>query len=147
IGPDIDATLAERPDVIPRQLARRKAHAAIHAQIRIATEESLVVQRRYIVVPGIAGIPGVPDRRDDGVDFKDGPTSTRGIDAAVQSVERRSAGISHLLLVIQSRGFLVVDPLEGHAGDISTEDELGERPRGGPRDDPQVILMAVVGAV
>ena len=48
--------------------------------------------------------------------------------------------------MVESRGFLVVDPLEGHAGDVGAQDELREPARRRGRDDAQVILVAVVGA-
>jgi hypothetical protein len=48
--------------------------------------------------------------------------------------------------VIQSRGFFVVDPLEWHAGDVSSQDELGESARRWSGDNAQIIVVAVVGA-
>src|SRR6266403_2387974 len=68
IGPDVHAPLAERPDVISRQLARRETHATIHTQVRIAAEECLIVQRWNIVVPRVARIARVPDGGDNRVD-------------------------------------------------------------------------------
>src|SRR5882724_5700818 len=87
IGPDVDATLAEWPDVIPRQLARREAHSAIHAQKRIAAEQRLIVQRWNIVVPGVARITCVSDGGDNRVDLEHRPQSAGSVDTAIELVE------------------------------------------------------------
>src|SRR5256885_13895088 len=71
VGPQVRAALAEGADVIARQLARDEALAAVHAQVRVAPEQRLVVQRRHVVVARVARIAGVPDRGDDGVDLQD----------------------------------------------------------------------------
>jgi hypothetical protein len=86
------------------------------------------------------------DCGDNRVDFEDGATSRFSIYSAVQLVQHGAAGIGHLLLVVQSRGFFVVDPLEGHAGHISAQDELGESARRRTGDNAQIIVIAVVGA-
>jgi len=69
-----------------------------------------------------------------------GPPSGPGVDAAEQLVEHRAAGIGHLLLVIEPRRLLVVDPFQRHARNVRTEDKLREpasRPAG---EDSQVIV-------
>src|SRR6185437_2837755 len=43
VRPDIEAALAEGPDMIPRQLTRRESHGAIHTQVCVTPEQSLVV--------------------------------------------------------------------------------------------------------
>jgi hypothetical protein len=48
--------------------------------------------------------------------------------------------------VVQSGRFLVVDPLQGHAGNIGSQDELGESARRQSGDYAQIIIIAVVGA-
>jgi hypothetical protein len=50
-----------------------------------------------------------------------------------------------LLLVVQSRGFLVVDPLERHAGDIRAQYQLRQTTGSGHRHDPQIVREAVIG--
>src|ERR1700728_1490864 len=82
VHPVVGAALAEGADVIARQLARREAHAAVHADVGIAPEQRLVVERRHIVVARVAGIAGVAHGRNDGVDFEPGAPPGAGIDAA-----------------------------------------------------------------
>src|ERR1700749_572329 len=90
IGPNIDAALAERPDVIPRQFACWKTHATIHAQKRVAPEECLIVQRWNIVVPRVARIARMSNCRNNRVDFEDRAQSTRSVDPTVEFVECRT---------------------------------------------------------
>jgi hypothetical protein len=49
--------------------------------------------------------------------------------------------------MVESGCFLIVDPFERHAGDIGTQDQLRKGASGRACNDPQVILVAVVGAV
>jgi hypothetical protein len=49
--------------------------------------------------------------------------------------------------MVESGRFLIVDPFEGHTGDIGAQDQLRKRTGSRARDDPQVILVAEVGAV
>ena len=58
----------------------------------------------------------------------------------------RAARIGDLLLVVEARRFLVVDPLQRHARDVRTQDQLRESARRRCGDDAQVILDAVIGA-
>ena len=95
---------------------------------------------------GVAGISRMSDGGDNRVDFEDRTASGLRVHAPVELVQRRAAGISNLFLVIQSRGFLVVDPLEGHASHIRAKDELGEAARRQSGDYTQVIVVAVIGA-
>src|SRR5262245_58862505 len=44
VRPRVASTLAQRADVIARQLAARKTVAAVQAQMRVALEQRLVVQ-------------------------------------------------------------------------------------------------------
>ena len=93
-------------------------------------------------VPRIAG---VPDGGDDGVDLEHGAPPGAGIRSAVQLIEQRAAGVSDLLLMVQSRRFLVVDPLERHARDVGAQHQLRQSARGRSRDDAQIVQEAVVG--
>ncbi len=132
--------------MIPRQLARREANGAIHAQKGVAPEQGLVVQRRYVVMPGIAGIARVADRGDDGIDLEHRAPPGLGVHAAEELVEHRSARVGHLLLVVQPRCLLIVDPFQRHSRDVRTQDELGEPAHRLGGDDAQVLVMAVVSA-
>ena len=98
-------------------------------------------------MPGVARIARMSNGGNNRVDFEDRAQSTRSIDTPVEFVEGRSTGISNLLLMVESRCFLIVDPFEGHAGDIGAQDQLRERTGSRARDDPQVILASEIGAV
>jgi len=130
--------------VIARQLARRKARGAVHAEIRVAAEQRLVVQRRHVIVAGVARIAGVPNGGDDGVDFEHRAPSGARVGAAVQLIEKRTARVSDLLLMVQSCCFLVVDPLERHARDVGAQHQLRQPARGRHRDDVQILREAVI---
>jgi len=133
--------------VISRQFARRETHATIHAEVRITAEECLIVQRRNIVVARVTRIAGVSDGGDNRVDLEHRTLSAGCVHTTVQSVESRATGICDLLLMVESSGFLVIDPFQGHAGDIGAQDQLRQSARRRARDYAQVILVAVVGAV
>ena len=72
VVPGVLAALAERTHVVARQLRRRKALRAVQAQVAVAAEQRLVVQRRDVVVARVAGIAGVADGGDDRADLEHG---------------------------------------------------------------------------
>jgi hypothetical protein len=43
--------------VIARQLAHRETLRAVQAEVRVAAEQGLVVERRHVVVARVAGFP------------------------------------------------------------------------------------------
>ena len=139
--------LAERTDMVARQLARGKAHAAVHADVGVPAEQRLVVERRHIVVARVAGIARMPDGRDDGIHLEHRAPPGAGIHAAVELVEQRAAGVCHLFLVIEPGRLAVIDPLERHSRDIRAQHELREPARRWGRDDAQILVKAAVGTV
>src|SRR5258706_10421133 len=68
----------------------------------------------------------MPVRRDDRIDVDDGAQSGSRAGSPEQAVQQCPAGIGHLLGVIEARRFAVVDPLQGHARDIGSQDLLGQ---------------------
>ena len=73
VAPGVLAAAAERRDMVARQEAVREAGAAVQAEVRVAPEQRLVVERRRIgAAPQISGIAGMPQRGDDGIDVDDG---------------------------------------------------------------------------
>jgi hypothetical protein len=88
----------------------------------ITFEQGRVVQRRRVtgVVTGLS--MAVAMGGNDGTDFNHAAQTAPGINAAMEAVQQGTATVSHLFQVIQLHGFLVVNPLQGHAGHISPED-------------------------
>ncbi len=115
VRPSIASALAQRSDVIARELVGREAHAAVHAEVRIALEQGLIVQRRRIVFAQIAGIMCVTDRCHDRVHVHDRLQSGARIRAAEQAVKACAAGIGNLFRVIKPHRVPVVNPLQGHS--------------------------------
>src|SRR5690606_12902572 len=87
IVPGVHAALAERPDMIPRQVAHWKSQAAVHAQIRVPPEKSLIVQRRNVIVTRIAGIARMAERCDDRIDLEHRTAASVGFYTSVEPVE------------------------------------------------------------
>ncbi len=145
VGPAVAPALAEGPHVVARQLARGEALATIEAEVGVAPEQRLVVQRRHVVVPQVARVAGVSDRRDDRVHLEHGAPASQRVGAAAELEDRRAAGVGHLALVVEARGLLVVDPLEGHAGDVGAQHVVLERNQPGARIDADIVVVPMVG--
>src|SRR5262249_2968881 len=118
VHPGIRSALTERADMIARELTRRKPQPAVHAQIPIAPKESLIVERRNIVMAGVAGVTGVPHRGHDGIDLEHGAMTGARVRTTIELIKERAAGVSHLLLMVKARRLLVVDPLKWHTAHI-----------------------------
>lgn len=140
IGPEVAPALAEGAHVIARQITRRKTLAAIEAQVSIAPKQGLIVERRQIIVAQVARIAALAFGGDDGIDLQNGAPPAERIGAAKQPENGRTAGIGHLLLVIESCGLAVVDPLKRHARHVRAQHGLVQRhPLGGARIDAKII--------
>ena len=124
IGPSVHAALAQRPDMITRQFPGHERGRAIHAEIRIAAEESLVIKRRYIAITPGGAAACLSDRSHDGIDFNHAAHAGGRADAAVNPIQESPAGVSNLLSVVQADGVPVVNPLQWHAGNIRSQDLL-----------------------
>ena len=95
VGPDIFATLRYRRDVITRQLVTLKHLATIQAQILIALEQSLVVQRWNVLGELFVEVVVVTFGADDGGDVVVTLLTGKGIDAAVEAGEGGAEFILH----------------------------------------------------
>ena len=86
----------------------------------------------------------MPDRGHDRVHLEHRAKAGAGADTTVELEQRATARVRDLLLVIQPGRFLVIDPLERHAGNVSTQNELGERASYVLRDEVQIHAEAVI---
>src|SRR5690606_27637962 len=98
VRPHILSALAEGPDVLARELPRREALPAVHAEEGVAPEERLVVEGWNVIVARVTRIAGVTVRGHDRVHLQHRPTASACVGAAVEPVEPRAAGVGHLLL-------------------------------------------------
>ena len=88
VRPHVVTTLAERPDMIARQLTRREANTAVHAQVRVPPEQGLIVQRGDVVVPCVARVTRVANGRHDRVDIQHRALARNGVRAAIELIEQ-----------------------------------------------------------
>ena len=126
--------------MVAGEISRRKALATIQAQIGIATKQRLIIERWQIIVPQIARVPALAHRSDDGIDLEDGPSPRQRVGPAEETEDGGTAGVGHLLLMVQASGFSVIDPLKWHASHVRAQHGLSQRhPLGGARVDAEII--------
>jgi hypothetical protein len=104
--------------VITGQFMGGMVLAAIHAQVRVALEQGVIVERRNIsgVDRTIAAVGG-----NDRVDLHHALTTRFRIRAAVYAIEQHTAGVCHLTQVVEPYRLLVINPFQRHAGRICAQ--------------------------
>ncbi len=124
IAPSVRSALAHGANVIASQIPGLKPAATIHAQAGVALEQSLIIQRRYKAVSTFSATRGIANGRDNRIDFDETAQARCRINAAVNPVQHRPAGIGHLIAVIEPDRVLVINPLQRHACDIGSQNLL-----------------------
>ena len=125
--------------MIAAEIAATEALRAVHAQVAIAPEQRLIVERGNVVVADIPGVAGMTQRRDDGADLQHRALTGQRVSPTVQLVERRAAAIGDLTLRVKTRCLAVVDPLQRHAGHVGSQHVLIQAITLLRRHDPQVV--------
>ena len=124
ITPLIAPALGHRRDVISSKVPGHIAHAAIETQVRVSLEKRTVIQRWNIAIPitrqTLAGAVG----RDDGIDIDAASRAAAGIVTAKDRVKESATVVRYLLGVVETHRFAVVNPLERHSRNVSSENLL-----------------------
>lgn len=111
--------------MVARQVDDEEMLAAIQAEVGIAPEQRVVVQRRRIGVARRIG-GAMPECRDDARHLDDGARPGVRVDSAAQPEQRPAALIGDLRRVVEAHRAPVIHPLERHAGDVGAQDKLAQ---------------------
>ena len=124
--------MRQRRDVIARQLPGLERLGAIETEIGVAFEQRAVVQGRHVAVAHEGQSLARAVRGNDGTDVDLAAMTVGRAEAAEHGIEKRSAGVSDLLGMIEAYRFAVVDPFERHSGNVGSQNLLREI-GGGPK--------------
>ena len=126
VGPDVRSALADRAHMIARQVAPEEAPAAVHADLRIAAEQRVVVERRRVIVETLVEPCRHALGGHDRIHVHLAAVAGERADTAANPEKGPAAVIGDLARVIEPHGIAVVDPAQGAARHVGAQHPLAQ---------------------
>jgi hypothetical protein len=121
IVPVVGSFLAQWPHVVTGEVPLRKTLATVEADVAVPLEECMVVERRGVVTPHLLQCFAGAQGGNDGVDLDDALSAGFGVDSTVNTVQYPTALVGDLVEEIEPHRIPIVDPLQGHAGNVGAQ--------------------------
>ncbi len=124
VVPYVDAALRQGRNVVPGQIASPELLRAVEAQVGVALEQRPVIERWHVLVPNEDEALPRALGRNNRVDFDLAAASVESVVTTEHRVERRTARVGDLLVMVEPDRFPVVDPFEWHSSHVGSKDLL-----------------------